>query len=97
MTATTTPLTDFARDMERHGVPPFRDADDSRLSALAIDLRQAAIDDDPRSFANHIRTVRLERLWKIEDWLMLRKQQHPRIARWLSSQLVAIGWRRPKA
>ena len=70
MTATTTPLLDFVHDMDRLGVPPFRHDD---CAGLARDMRQAAIDDDPRSFALHIRTTRLERLWKIEDWLMLRK------------------------
>ena len=94
MTATVTPLLGFIRDMERLGVPPFRHDD---CAGLARDMRQVALVNDAKGVADHIRTTRLERLWRIEDWLMLRKQQHPRIARWLSSQLVAIGWRKAKA
>jgi hypothetical protein len=92
MTAFSTPLLDFVRDMERQGVPPFR-----HDSHLADDMRQSALADDARSVADHIRTTRLNRLWRIEDWLMFRKRQHPRIAAWLHQQLVAIGWRRAKA
>jgi hypothetical protein len=93
MSAAATPLLDFVRDMDRLGVPPFRHDDDSRIWPLACDMRQAALADDVRSVANHIRTVRLERLWRIEDWLMFRREQHPRIAAWLRKELVAIGWR----
>ena len=90
-------LFDFVRDMDRLGVPPFRPTHNSRILGLARDLRQAAIANDARSVAYHIRTTRLERLWRIEDWLMFRKQRHPRISRWLHKELVGIGWRRAGA
>ena len=69
--------------MERLNVPPFRHTDNSRIRELAKDIRQAALADDTCAVALHIRTTRLERLWRIEDWLMFRKQCHPRIAKWL--------------
>lgn len=97
MSASATLLVDFVRDMDRLGVPPFRHDNDSRIWPLACDMRQAALADDARSVADHIRTTRLNRLWRIEDWLMLHKRQHPRIAAWLHAQLVEIGWRRAKA
>ena len=93
MTATTTPLIEFVRDMDRLGVPPFRHDNDSRIWPLACDMREAALADDARSLANHIRTVRLERLWRIEGWLTFNTERHPKIAAWLHRELVAIGWR----
>jgi hypothetical protein len=95
MSASTTSLLDYVRDMDRLSVPPFREPRDSRLWPLACDLCQAAVADDARSVARHIRTARLERLWRVESWLTFREQRHPRIARWLHDELVAIGWRSP--
>ena len=64
----------------------------------AIEVSLAQLAKDPRCIADaialQIRTTRLKRLWRIEDWLMLRRQQHPRIRRWLHAELVAIGWRK---
>ena len=91
MSATSTPLRDYVRDMERCGVPPFRH--DSPTSNLADDLRQAAQAEDIQAVAAALRCARLERLWVVEDWLMFRKQQHPKLVRWLRKELVAIGWR----
>ena len=91
MSASVTPLLDFVRDMERHGVPPFRH--DSHTGNLAADLRQAALDENAQAVVAVIHTTRLERLWRIEDWLMFRKQQHPKLVRWHNTQLVEIGWR----
>ena len=63
-----------------------------------IEVSLAQLSKDPRCIADaialQIRTTRLKRLWRIEDWLMLRRQQHPRIKRWLHAKLVAIGWRK---
>jgi hypothetical protein len=77
------------------GVPPFRHKiENGFLWPLACDLRQAAVADNASALA--IRTTRLQRLWKIEDWLLFHRRQHPRIARWLHQQLVAIGWRKQR-
>ena len=95
MNATATPLLDFVRDMDRRGIPPFNDRGCIRLSDLACDLRQAACDDDAEAVAHYIRQTRLERLWRIESWLDSPQRRHPRIAKWLHQELVAIGWRKP--
>ena len=66
----------------------------------AIEVSQAQLSMEPGSIADaiaiQIRTARLKRLWRIEDWLMLRRQRHPRIRRWLHAELLAIGWRKRK-
>ena len=63
-----------------------------------IEVSLAQLSKDPRCIADaialQIRTTRLKRLWRVEDWLMLRRQRHPRIRRWLHAELVAIGWRK---
>ena len=91
MSASATPLLGFVISMQRYGVAPFRRGD-HRLASLAGDLRQAAMAHDTQAVAAALRCIRLERLWVVEDWLMFRKQQHPRIAKWLRRELVAIGW-----
>ena len=85
MIAIPTPLLDFVRDMERNNLPPFRPSSCARLLGLACDLRQAALAEDAKAVALHLRTTRLERLWRVEDWLTVRtnRARHPRIAKWL--------------
>jgi hypothetical protein len=97
MSASSTPLLDYVRDMDRLGIPPFRHDNDSRIWPLACDLKEAALAADARAVAGLIRTTRLNRLWRIESWLTFHEQQHPRIARWLHDELVTIGWRRAEA
>jgi hypothetical protein len=94
MSATATDLLTFVRDMERQQVSPFK-YEDKRLWALGCSMREAALADDVVSVAEHIRVTRLERLWRIENWLMFREQRHPKIEAWLHTLLVEIGWRRP--
>ena len=78
----------FVRDMERLNVPPFR-YEDSRLWPLACRMREAAIADNVHVVAHLIRSTRLERLWRIENWLTFpkRRRRHPRITKWLHAQL----------
>ena len=98
MSATSTPLLEYVKDLERRGIPPFRHGRGFRIDCLATDLRQAALADDAKAVALHLRTTRLQRLWKVEDWLTCpaRKLQHPRVTKWLDQELIAIGWRRPR-
>ena len=89
MSASPTPLLDFVRDMERHRIPPFRLYDDTRLWAVGCDMRQAAIAEDAEAVAYCARRTRLERLWRIENWLTSpkRRRRHRRITKWLHAQL----------
>lgn len=96
MSAVGDKLTAYVHDMDRLGVPPFRSHPCPGLTALASDIRQAALAEDATAIAAHIKTTRLVRLWRVEDWLILRKQRHPRRAKWLHIQLVQAGWRKGK-
>lgn len=86
----------YVHDMHRLSIPPFGRHPCARLSSLDCDIRHAALVEDAQALAAHIRTTRLERLWRIENWLTFRKQHHPRITEWLHAQLVEVGWRRAK-
>jgi hypothetical protein len=91
MSATTTSLLHFVRDMERLNVVPFRY--DSRHWPIACNMRQAALAEDAIAVAKLIKATRLERLWQIEERLAASPYRHPKITSWLHQQLVEIGWR----
>jgi hypothetical protein len=94
MSAAAAPLIDFVRDRDRLDVPPFRHTHNGHVADLACDMRQAAVADDARAVARHIRSTRRERLWRIESWLTATayRHPHPRIEQWLNKQLIAFGW-----